>query len=86
MSGPATVTPTEGLVPVVEHVVRVGGIRNPYLHAGSADAEEAIVFVHGNPGPAADWRRLIACTGAFARAVPPDLPGIRRRRQARSLR
>jgi pimeloyl-ACP methyl ester carboxylesterase len=40
-----------------------------------ADAPEAVVFVHGNPGPAEDWRRLVARTGAFARAVAPDLPG-----------
>lgn len=33
------------------------------------------MFVHGNPGPAAGWRRLVARTGAFARAVAPDLPG-----------
>lgn len=31
--------------------------------------------MHGNPGPAADWRRLVARAGAFARAVAPDLPG-----------
>jgi pimeloyl-ACP methyl ester carboxylesterase len=75
VSGPVTVTPTEGLVPVVEQVVLVGGVRSPYLHAGPADADEAVVFVHGNPGPAVDWRRLVARTGAFARAVAPDLPG-----------
>jgi pimeloyl-ACP methyl ester carboxylesterase len=72
---PATVTATEGLVPVVEEAVVVGGVRSPYLHAGPVDANEAVVFVHGNPGPAADWRRLVARTGAFARAVAPDLPG-----------
>jgi pimeloyl-ACP methyl ester carboxylesterase len=72
---PATVTATEGLVPVVEEAVVVGGVRSPYLHAGPVDADEAVVFVHGNPGPAADWRRLVARTGAFARAVAPDLPG-----------
>lgn len=75
MRAPATVTATEGLVPVVEEAVVVGGVRSPYLHAGPVDANEAVVFVHGNPGPAADWRRLVARTGAFARAVAPDLPG-----------
>ncbi|HEV7829933.1 MAG TPA: hypothetical protein VGP04_14000 [Pseudonocardiaceae bacterium] len=34
------------------------------------------MFVHGNPGPAADWRRLIACTGAFARPVPLTCPAF----------
>lgn len=33
------------------------------------------MFVHGNPGPAADWRRLVDRTGAFTRAVAADLPG-----------
>ncbi|HET9116671.1 MAG TPA: alpha/beta hydrolase, partial [Pseudonocardiaceae bacterium] len=68
-------TPTDGLVPVLEGVAIVDGVRSPYLHAGPADADEAVVFVHGNPGPAVDWRRLVARTGAFARAVAPDLPG-----------
>ena len=54
----------------------MAGVRTPYLTAGPADADEAVVFVHGNPGPAEDWRRLVARTGAFARAVAPDLPGF----------
>ncbi len=63
------------LAPVTEHAVTVDGVRSPYLSSGPADAPEAVVFVHGNPGPAEDWRRLVARTGAFARAVAPDLPG-----------
>jgi pimeloyl-ACP methyl ester carboxylesterase len=69
---PSEVSP---LAPVTEECVIVGGVRSPYLHAGPADAAEAVVFVHGNPGPAADWRRLVARTGAFARAIAPDMPG-----------
>ncbi|MGH3751983.1 MAG: alpha/beta fold hydrolase [Pseudonocardiaceae bacterium] len=65
----------ERLAPVIEDAVTVGGVRSPYLHAGPTDAGEAVVFVHGNPGPAADWRRLVARTGVFARAVAPDMPG-----------
>ena len=63
------------LAPVTEGAVTVDGVRSPYLNAGPADAPEAVVFVHGNPGPAEDWRRLVARTGVFARAVAPDLPG-----------
>ncbi|MGH4014834.1 MAG: alpha/beta fold hydrolase [Pseudonocardiaceae bacterium] len=63
------------LAPVTEGAVTVAGARSPYLHAGPADTLAAVVFVHGNPGPAEDWRRLVARTGAFARAVAPDLPG-----------
>jgi pimeloyl-ACP methyl ester carboxylesterase len=63
------------LAPVTEDAVTVAGVRSPYLHAGPTDAREAVVFVHGNPGPAQDWRRLVARVGAFARAVAPALPG-----------
>lgn len=63
------------IAPVTEDAVTVAGVRSPYLHAGPTEAREAVVFVHGNPGPALDWRRLVARIGAFARAVAPDLPG-----------
>jgi pimeloyl-ACP methyl ester carboxylesterase len=55
--------------------VAVNGVRSPILQAGSRDRGEAVVFVHGNPGPAADWRGLLSQTGEFARAVAPDMPG-----------
>ena len=73
----ATMIPTEAprLAPVRFGAATVDGVRSPYLHAGPTDADEAVVFVHGNPGPAADWQRLVARTGAFARAVAPDMPG-----------
>jgi pimeloyl-ACP methyl ester carboxylesterase len=64
------------LAPVTANTVTVAGVRSTCLTAGPADAEEAVVFVHGNPGPAEDWRRLVARTGAFARAVAPDMPGF----------
>jgi pimeloyl-ACP methyl ester carboxylesterase len=65
-----------GLAPVIEDAVTVDGVRSPYLHAGPTDAGETVVFVHGNPGPAENWRRLVARTGAFVRAVAPDMPGF----------
>jgi pimeloyl-ACP methyl ester carboxylesterase len=55
--------------------VVVGGVRSPVRQAGPADAAEAVVFVHGNPGPAADWADLVGRVGEFARAVAPDMPG-----------
>jgi pimeloyl-ACP methyl ester carboxylesterase len=58
--------------------IRVAGIRSPLLEAGSADQEEAAVFVHGNPGSSEDWRELVARTGEFARAVAADMPGFGR--------
>ena len=45
------------------------------IEAGPADADEAIVFVHGNPGVAEDWLPLLEPAGAFARAVAIDMPG-----------
>jgi pimeloyl-ACP methyl ester carboxylesterase len=56
-------------------VVTVNGVRSPVLQAGPADASEAVVFVHGNPGPSDDWNDLLGRVGSFARAIAPDLPG-----------
>lgn len=56
-------------------VVTVNGVRSPVLQAGEPDAREAVVFVHGNPGPKEDWEDLLQRTGEFGRAVAPDMPG-----------
>ena len=53
-----------------------GGIRTPVLEAGPADAAEAVVFVHGNPGSCEDWREMVMRTGGFARAVAVTMPGF----------
>jgi pimeloyl-ACP methyl ester carboxylesterase len=55
--------------------VIVNGVRSPVLEGGPAGAEEAIVFVHGNPGIAAHWKPLLEPAGAFARAIALDMPG-----------
>lgn len=55
--------------------VTVDGVRSTILQAGVQDDREAVVYVHGNPGPANDWRDLLARTGEFARADAPDMPG-----------
>lgn len=54
------------------------GVRSPYIEAGPADAAEAVVYVHGNPGSKDDWRDLVARTGEFARAIAIDVPGFGR--------
>jgi pimeloyl-ACP methyl ester carboxylesterase len=52
-----------------------GGTRTRLVQAGPADASEAVVFVHGNPGSADDWERLAGAAGdAGHRAVAFDLP------------
>jgi len=70
-----TATQTDRLAPVMRSSVDVGGIRTSYLQAGAPEADEAVVFVHGNPGPSEDWRRLVSRVGILARAVAPDMPG-----------
>jgi pimeloyl-ACP methyl ester carboxylesterase len=55
--------------------VTVNGVRSPVLQAGEPEASEAVVFVHGNPGPKEDWEDLLRRTGVFGRAVAPDMPG-----------
>lgn len=54
--------------------VAVDGIQVRTIEAGPDDASEALVFVHGNPGSADDWERLLGAAGAHLRAVAFDLP------------
>jgi pimeloyl-ACP methyl ester carboxylesterase len=58
--------------------VAVAGVRSPLLVAGPQDREEAVVFVHGNPGPKEDWGDLLPQVGEFGRAIAPDMPGYGR--------
>lgn len=67
---PSSVTVTLESTPVV-----VAGVRSPVLQAGPRDATEAVVFVHGNPGPGDDWIDLLRRVGEFARVLAPDMPG-----------
>jgi pimeloyl-ACP methyl ester carboxylesterase len=53
--------------------LEVGGTRTRVAQAGPADAREALVFVHGNPGSADDWEPLVAAAGELLRAVSFDL-------------
>jgi pimeloyl-ACP methyl ester carboxylesterase len=60
---------------VSESRLTVGGVSTRVIQAGPADAAEAVVFVHGNPGSARDWDDLVAANGKFARTVAFDIPG-----------
>lgn len=52
-----------------------GGTRTRLVQAGPAEASEAVVFLHGNPGSADDWERLAGAAGRVGkRAVAFDLP------------
>jgi pimeloyl-ACP methyl ester carboxylesterase len=59
-----------------ETSISIDGIRTPLLEAGAADAEEAVVFVHGNPGSFEDWKALARRVGEFGRALAMDMPGF----------
>jgi pimeloyl-ACP methyl ester carboxylesterase len=54
--------------------LQVAGVDMRYAEAGPADASTAVVFVHGNPGSADDWARLVGALGEHGRAVAPDMP------------
>jgi pimeloyl-ACP methyl ester carboxylesterase len=53
----------------------VDGVGSPVLTSGDPNSREAVVFVHGNPGPKEDWEDLVTRAGQFARAIAPDMPG-----------
>jgi pimeloyl-ACP methyl ester carboxylesterase len=48
------------------------------VRAGNAQAREAVVFVHGNPGSADDWLDLIEHVSPLGRALAMDMPGYGR--------
>jgi pimeloyl-ACP methyl ester carboxylesterase len=56
--------------------VQAGGVSVPGLEAGPAQASEAVLFVHGNPGSSSDWSALLEGVGEFGRAVALDMPGF----------
>lgn len=66
--------------------VSVRGVRCPVLTAGPAGGAEAVVFVHGNPGPAGDWRDLLTRAGELGRAIAPDMPGYGRAGKPKDFR
>jgi pimeloyl-ACP methyl ester carboxylesterase len=52
-----------------------GGTRTRLVQTGPKESSEAVVFVHGNPGSADDWERLVGAAGAAGhRALAFDLP------------
>jgi pimeloyl-ACP methyl ester carboxylesterase len=61
---------------VTERRLSVGGVVTRLLEAGPSAADEAVVFVHGNPGSSRDFDALMASTGRYARAIAFDMPGL----------
>jgi len=72
-SGPVVIDAAQG---VTSCRLRVGAIGTVGLTSGDQNADEAAVFVHGNPGSSADWVQLVAAVGEFGRAVALDMPGF----------
>lgn len=65
--------------------IQVAGVRSPFLEGGTRRAEEAVVFVHGNPGSSRDWVELATDVSAFARVVALDMPGFGRADRPRTF-
>lgn len=61
---------------VTERRLDVGGIATRLVEAGPSAADEAVVFLHGNPGSARDFDVLMQSTGRYARAIAFDVPGL----------
>lgn len=63
----------------------VDGVRCAVYDSGPADRGEAVVFVHGNPGPMDDWAELAPAVAGFARVIAMDMPGFGRAERPRSF-
>jgi pimeloyl-ACP methyl ester carboxylesterase len=59
----------------VDHVV--SGVRCA-VYDSDPTRREAVVFVHGNPGPMDDWEEIAPAVAAFARVIAMDMPGYGR--------
>ncbi|RDI19402.1 pimeloyl-ACP methyl ester carboxylesterase [Rhodococcus sp. AG1013] len=53
----------------------VRDVRSPVV-TNRSDSDEAVVFVHGNPGASNDWAPLLTKVADFARVIAPDMPGF----------
>lgn len=70
------------MLPAVDLVV--SGVRCA-VHDSDPTRREAVVFVHGNPGPMDDWEELAPAVAPFARVVAVDLPGYGRAEHPRDF-
>jgi pimeloyl-ACP methyl ester carboxylesterase len=58
--------------------ITINGVSVPILAGGLESSDEAVVFVHGNPGSGRDWELLAGEVSKFARSIAPDMPGFGR--------
>jgi len=67
--------------PLRRSQIAIDKVRSFFIEAspkGYKKSEEAVVFVHGNPGSSEDWVDLVKQVGKFARSVAFDMPGFGR--------
>ncbi|MFE3446986.1 alpha/beta fold hydrolase [Nocardia sp. NPDC059180] len=76
-------TETTSVLEITEHTV--DGVRCAVYDSGPADRAEAVVFVHGNPGPMDDWAELAPAIAQFARVIAMDMPGFGQSERPRSF-
>lgn len=62
----------------------IAGVRCA-IHDSDPSRSEAVVFVHGNPGPMDDWEGLAEPVAEFARIVAMDMPGYGRSERPRAF-
>jgi pimeloyl-ACP methyl ester carboxylesterase len=65
--------------------VLIEGVRGLLRSSGPEADDEAVVFVHGNPGSGEDFLDLLNHTGEFVRAIAPDMPGYGRSERPRDF-
>jgi len=63
---------------MTDQEVRVEGVRSPVRDSNPEGSEEAVVFVHGNPGSLHDWDDLFDRVAPLGRAIALDMPGFGR--------
>lgn len=56
----------------------IQGVRCAVHDTGPPGSAEAIVFVHGNPGPMDDWEPLVPDAARLGRVIAMDMPGYGR--------
>ena len=55
----------------------IDGVRTRYLTDG-IESQEAVLFVHGNPGSSGDWINIIPVIAESYYVIAPDMPGFGR--------
>src|SRR5689334_18365844 len=63
----------------------IDGVNTPVFDSDPSGRAEAVVFVHGNPGPSDDWEAIAPDVAAFSRVVAMDMPGYGRADRPRSF-